>query len=97
MEYDFEVVYQKGSENVVPDFLSRIYLVDQIVDNEEVDRDIAKRKNRIFIPVQERDKLIEKAHRVHTGHLCVAKLFAFLCRSVISGNFSFKTSNRIVR
>ena len=46
MEYDFDIVYRSGKENVVPDFLSRIYLVEKDL---EVDEDeelvLAQRKN----------------------------------------------------
>ena len=30
LEYDFNVLYQSGKEHVVPDFLSRLYLVEML-------------------------------------------------------------------
>ena len=85
MEYNFDVVYQKGNENVVPDFLSRIYIVDQLDQDEEDDRTTAIQKNKIYVPTPERLLLIEKTHRYDTGHLRVAKLFFFYQRNISGG------------
>ena len=53
LEYDFDVIYCSGRDNVVPDFLSRIYLVEltSLVEDER-DQEIAKSKNNFFFPLQ---------------------------------------------
>ena len=35
LEYDFDVIYWAGQEHVVPDFLSRIYLAEMSVSEDE--------------------------------------------------------------
>ena len=79
LEYDFDVIYRAGREHVVPDFLSRIYLAEMSVsEDEEKDRKLAVEKNKIYIPLQDRSCLLERSHRSYTGHLRTAKLFAFI-------------------
>ena len=44
LEYDFDNVYRSGNENLVPDFLSRIYLVELTSpDEDRKDQEIAKK------------------------------------------------------
>ena len=84
LEYYFDVIYCSGKENIVPDFLLRIYLV-KLSSPDEIGRDckIAQSKNKIF-PFADRSQLLEKAHLTHTGHLRTAKLFA-LCQQDVFG------------
>ena len=67
LKYDFDIAYRSGNENVVPDFLSRIYLVELTSpDEDRKDQEIAKSKNKIFVPFADRSQLLELAHRTHT-------------------------------
>ena len=55
LEIDFDILYCSGNENVVPDFLSRIYLVELTSpDEDRKDQEIAKSKNRTFVPFADR-------------------------------------------
>ena len=55
LEYNFNIVYRLGKENVIPDFLSRIYLVELTSpDKDRKDQEIAKSKNKIFVPFADR-------------------------------------------
>ena len=82
LEYDFDVIYQSGKEHVVPDFLSRLYLVEMSTAGKvENDRRIAAQKNKIFIPFEDRSRLLERIHRTYTGQLRLAKLYSFLSTS----------------
>ena len=73
------MIYRAGQEHVVPDFLSRIYLAEMSVsEDEEKDRKLAVEKNKIYIPLQDRNCFLERSHRSYTGHLRTAKLFAFI-------------------
>ena len=48
LEYDFDVIYWAGQEQVVSDFLSRIYLAEMTVsEDEEEDCKLALEKNKI--------------------------------------------------
>ena len=69
MEYNFDVVYQDGREHVVPEVLSRIYLVN-ITVSERIEEDcwVAAEKNKVYIPYEDRSRLLEQAHRLYTGH-----------------------------
>ena len=79
LEYDFDVVYCSGRGNVFPDFLSRVYMVELTSPVEdERDQEIAKSKNKFFVPFTNRSRLLEKAHRTYTGHLRTAKMFSFM-------------------
>ena len=79
LEYDFDVIYWASQEHVVPDFLSRIYLAEMFVsEDEEKDCKLAVEENKIYIPLQDRSCLLERSHRSYTGHLRTAKLFAFI-------------------
>ena len=63
----------------MPDFLSRIYLAERAVSkNEERDWKLSLEKNKIYIPLQDQSCLLERLHRLYTGHLRTAKLFAFM-------------------
>ena len=63
----------------MPDFLSRIYLAEMSVsEDEEKDCKVAVEKNKIYIPLQDRSSLLERLHRSYTGHKRTAKLFAFI-------------------
>ena len=63
----------------MPDFLSRIYLTEMSVTGEiERDRRLAREKNKIYIPLEDRSCLLERSHRLYTGHLRTAKLFSFI-------------------
>ena len=75
----FDIVYRSGNKNVVPDFLSRIYLVELTSPDEDgKDQEIAKIKNKIFVPFADRSQLLEQAHETHYGHLRTAKLQNFM-------------------
>ena len=64
---------------MVPDFLSRIYLVNLTVsEGIEEDRRVAAEKNKVYIPYEDQSRLLERAHRLYTGHLRTAKLFSFI-------------------
>ena len=72
MEHDFTIVYRPGKQNVVPDFLSCIYLNEQAqppsfsnidIEHRNIEEEIALKKNKIFIPLENRMRLIERAHR----------------------------------
>ena len=53
LEYDFDVIYCSGRDNVVPDFLSRIYLVELTSPVEDKrDQEIARSKNKILFSLQ---------------------------------------------
>ena len=79
LEYNFDIVYCSGSKNVIPDFLSRIYLVEMTSPDEDgKDQEIAKSKNKIFVPFADRSQLLKQAHRTYFGHLRTAKLFSFM-------------------
>ena len=69
LEYNFDIIYKPGKDNIVPDSLSRIYLVELTspVEDEKV-QEIAKSKNKFFIPFANRSRLLERAHRNYTGH-----------------------------
>ena len=55
LEYNFDIVYCSGNENVVPDFLLRIYLVELTsLDEDGKNQEIAKSKNKIFVPFADR-------------------------------------------
>ena len=55
LEYNFDIVYRLGKENMIPDFLSRIYLVELTSPDEDgKDQEIAKNKNKIFVPFADR-------------------------------------------
>ena len=78
-EYDFDIIFCSVKDNVVPDFLSRIYLVELTSPVEdEKDQEIAKSKNKIFVFFANRSRLLKRAHRTYTGHLRTAKLLCFL-------------------
>ena len=78
LEYNFDIVCCSGKGNVVPYFLLRIYLVELNSPGEdEKDQEIAKSKNKIFVPFANRSCLLEKTHRTYTGHLRTANLFSF--------------------
>ena len=82
LEYDFDVIYCAGKEHVVPDFLSRIYLTEMSVTGEiEKDCRLAREKNKIYIPLEDRSHFLELSHRLYTGHLRTAKLFSFISQS----------------
>ena len=67
MEYDFDVIYWAGQEHVMPDFLSRIYLAEMFVsEDEEKDRKLAIEKNKIYIPLQDRSCFLERLHMSYT-------------------------------
>ena len=79
LEYDFDVIYCSGRDNIVPDFLSRICLVELTSPVEDkIDQEIARSKNKIFVPFANRSRLLKKSHRTYTGHLRTAKLFSFM-------------------
>ena len=79
LEYDFDIVYCLGNKNVIPDFLSRIYLVELTSpDEDRKDQEIAKSKNKIFVPFADISQLLKQAHRTYTRHLRTAKLFSFI-------------------
>ena len=79
MEHDFDKIYRAGQEHIVPDFLSRIYLAEMTVsEDEEGDWKLALEKNKIYIPLQDQSLLLERSHRLYTGQLRTAKLFAFM-------------------
>ena len=64
---------------MVPDFLSRIYLVNLTVsEGIEEDCRVAAEKNKVYIPFEDQSRLLERAHRLYTGHLRTAKLFSFI-------------------
>ena len=79
MEYSSDVVYQAGKEHVVLDFLSRIYLVDLTVpEGVKEDSCVAAEKIKIYVLYEDQSRLLKQAHRLYTGHLRSAKLFAFI-------------------
>ena len=63
----------------MPDFLSRIYLTKMSVTS-EIKRDcfLAQEKKKIYIPFEDRSRLLKHSHRLYTGHLRTAKLFSFI-------------------
>ena len=61
---------------MVPDFLSRIYLAEMSVsEDEDGDRKLALEKNKIYIPLQDRSCFLERLHRSYTGYLRTDKFF----------------------
>ena len=73
------MIYWAAREHVVPDFLSRIYLAEMTVsEDEERDQKLALEKNKIYIPLQDQICLLERSHRLYTEHLKIAKLFAIM-------------------
>ena len=82
MEYNFDIVYQAGLENIIPDFFSRIYVLYTIKNSKQDNKDIliAKQKNKICIPLGNKTKLILDTHRTYTSHMQLAKLYTYLCR-----------------
>ena len=55
LKYNFDIVYRSDNENMVPDFLSRIHLVELTSpDEDRKDQEIAKHKNKIFVPFADR-------------------------------------------
>ena len=77
LEYNFDIIYCSVKDNVLPDFLSRIYLVELTFPVEDKkDQEIAKSKNKIFVTFANRSRLLERVHRAYTGHLRTAKLLA---------------------
>ena len=88
LEYDFDVIYCAGSEHVVPDFLSRIYLTEMSVTGEiEKNCCLAQEKNKIYIPLEDRSCLLERSHRLYMCHLRTANYFPFF-NNVSSGQVS---------
>ena len=58
LKYNIDVIYCSGKDNVVPDFLLKIYLVELTsLDEAEKGQVIAKRRNKIFIPFANRSQL----------------------------------------
>ena len=77
MMYDFEILYRAGRENLVPDMLSRAFVVDEdpvLLD----ERDRAIKLNWLWIAPEKRLGVLQQAHRSYTGHLKTAKLFEFV-------------------
>ena len=75
LDYDFDSIYWPGKRNVVPNFLSRLYLVELTSpDEDEKDQEIFKNTNKIFVPFANRSQFFERAQRNDTGHLSAAKL-----------------------
>ena len=66
MEYNFKIVYWAGKEHVVPDFLSRIYLVDLTVsEGMEEDCCVAAEKPRSIFCIKIKVGYWNK----HIGHI----------------------------
>ena len=65
---------------MVPDFLSRMYLLLTTSGAIQDKQDLASARqcNKIFIPVDQQVNLIKKAHITQTGHMRLAKLYSFL-------------------
>ena len=80
--YNFDIVYRPGKEDIVFETLSRALLVyeTQETGKEECfeDRHVAKMKNRIFVPREQREFVMNMAHRTPTSHLKANKLIMFL-------------------
>ena len=47
-------------------------------DEDGKDQEVAKCKNKIFVPFADRSQLLKQAHRTYTRHLITAKLFSFM-------------------
>ena len=67
---------------MIPDFLSQIYVLYLTVNTEQDNKDklLAMQKNKLFIYLENRVQLIKNAYTTQTGHMRLAKLYAFLCR-----------------
>ena len=62
MEYDFTIKYCSGKSNILPDFLLRIYLVELFNSSDINGIQIARKKNKIFIPFENHVRLIKQSY-----------------------------------
>ena len=58
LEYDFDVIYQSKKKIVVPDFLSRFYLMEMLTSGRvKSGQQIASQKNNFFVPFADKSQL----------------------------------------
>lgn len=80
-EFDYDIIYRPGKDNIIPDFLSRNivnYSVNEMNSSirEEIRR--ARVHNKIYVPESQREALLQRLHRVQTGHLKESKFYALM-------------------
>lgn len=79
--YDYDIIFRAGKENVIADYLSRNFInliLDEFVNSYEDEREMARKRNHIFILPDKRYDLLSRTHRVATGHLKEIKFIQFL-------------------
>ena len=80
-EHDYDIIYIKGVNNVLPDLLSRAFLVQNLGSPDPAglysgETSTAAAKNRLWVHPSRREQIIRDLHARWGGHLRYRKLWA---------------------
>ena len=78
LEYNFDIIYCSGKDNVVSDFLSRNIPGKWPPQLRTKKNKKLPRVKTNFFPFANRSCLLERAHRTYISHLRTAKLLSFM-------------------
>ena len=81
MDYDMEIVYHRGKDNIIANTLSRSMISQEWKEMDTAAKSniiTAQLLNKIYIPAERKEILLRVAHHIETGYLKFNKLFKFL-------------------